>query len=92
MSTLWSTFRDYINSKEIGEEVTRREIIDHIRVTMSHLGFSDVTIDCYRNMSGRLGYLGKGNRLGLYIVRKHYPEGYSSSDLRSSYDLINLTF
>lgn len=28
--TVWSIFRDYVNSKPIGTEITRQEIIEHI--------------------------------------------------------------
>jgi len=83
--TIWSTFRDYVNSKEVGVIITRQGIINEL----SSKGFTDyskATIDCIRNMSEKVGFLEKTNRLGYYKIAHYFPIGYTNSQLRKDYD------
>jgi hypothetical protein len=94
--TVWSIFKDLVNSKEIGEEITRLEILKEIdknyndnamdRPESFGLKYSPVTLDCYRNMAEKVGYLGKTNRPGRYKVLRHISLT-SGTALRKEYNL-----
>lgn len=97
--TVWSIFRDYVNSKPVGTEITRQEILKEIEKhfisrddqcvgkPLSALPrFSPVTFDCARNMSEKVGYLAKTNKSGIYRVVKHFADDYTVSQLRKDYD------
>ena len=99
MKTVWSIFRDYVNSKPVGTEITRQEILKEIEKhfisrddqcvgkPLSALPrFSPVTFDCARNMSEKVGYLAKTNTLGRYIIVEHFATDYTVSQLRKDYD------
>lgn len=82
--TVWSVFRDYVNSMSIGGLITRQDMLDHIKVEIDN--FSAVTVDCNRNMSEKVGYLAKTNKSGIYRVVKHFASDYTVSQLRKDYD------
>ena len=96
--TVWSIFRELVNSKEIGSIITRQEILfaieQRLRVIPEmneryHKGwelFSPVTVDCQRNMSEKIGYLAKTDKTGIYKVVKHFDSDYTISQLRKDYD------
>ena len=96
--TVWSIFRDLVNSRPIGAEITRQEIIANAEISLlvdendlekedCRLSkFSPVTIDCNRNMATQLGYLAKTDKAGIYRVRKHFAPDYTVSQLRKDYD------
>nr|DAP15240.1 MAG TPA: hypothetical protein [Caudoviricetes sp.] len=44
------------------------------------------TVDYIRNLSEKVGYLDKTRCAGVYVVSKHFPEGYTVSQLRKDYD------
>lgn len=48
--------------------------------------FSVTTIDYIRNLSEKVGYLDKTRHAGMYVVNKHFPSGYTVSQLRKDYD------
>lgn len=67
MKTIWSIFRDLVNSKPIGTEITRQEIISEIERNgfINHYVWSapktlkkyfPATLDAARNMSEKVGY------------------------------------
>lgn len=100
--TLWTIFRDFVNSKGIGSIITRQEIIKH----MEHLGIyfynihwvsqkiytedkqyvSTNTLDYMRNLAEKVGYLDKTKVAGMYVVNKHFPSDYTVSQLRKDYN------
>lgn len=97
--TVWSIFRDYVNSKPIGTEITRQEILKEIErhfisrdvqcvgKTLSALPrYSPVTLDCARNMATGRYYLEKTERVGHYKIICHFPSDYTISQLRKDYD------
>lgn len=96
--TVWSIFRDYVNSKPIGTEITRQQILSVVNLGMlkntenneredySLSRFSATTVDCNRNMSEKVGYLAKTNTLGRYIIVEHFATDYTVSQLRKDYD------
>lgn len=96
--TVWSLFRDYVNSKSIGEVITRQDILIHIDRGLSNnaglnelhtrgcKNFSEATLDTARNMSEKVGYLDKTNKTGIYRVVKHFAADYTVSQLRKDYD------
>jgi len=83
--TVWSIFRDYVNSKPIGTEITRQQVLSVIK-DYRLARFSDVTVDCNRNMSEKVGYLAKTSKLGIYRVVKHFAADYTAGQLRKDYD------
>lgn len=87
--TIWETVANLVNSKKIGQDISRREIIKEVHSVFEAQGerYSTVTIDCIRNMSSGLGYLIQTDTAGHYTVMKHYQKGYSHSQLRRDYDL-----
>ena len=67
--TVWSIFRDLVNSKTIGTEITRQEILNQVEKELVKIGktvrdyklgtvanFSSATLDTARNMSEKVGY------------------------------------
>lgn len=48
--------------------------------------YSYHTLDYNRNLAEKLGFLAKGNKPGVYIVKRHFPAGYTVSQLRKDYD------
>lgn len=96
--TVWSIFRDLVNSKEIGSIITRQEILSAVelgllRNTASYVTedyrlarFSPVTVDCNRNMAEQVGYLAKTDKTGIYRVVVHFKSDYTVSQLRKDYD------
>lgn len=96
--TVWSIFRDYVNSKSIGTEITRQQILSVVNLGMLKntasdmteeyrlARFSSATVDTNRNMAEKVGYLAKTNKTGIYIVVKHFADDYTVSQLRKDYD------
>ena len=97
--TVWSIFRDLVNSKSIGTEITRQEILNQIKKELVEIGktvrdyklgtvanFSPATLDTARNMSEKVGYLAKTNMSGRYIIVEHFATDYTVSQLRKDYD------
>lgn len=96
--TVWSIFRDLVNSKEIGSIITRQEMLLCIERGLRsipemneryHKGFdlfSPATLDCARNMSEKVGYLAKTDKTGIYRVVVHFDSDYTVSQLRKDYD------
>lgn len=83
-NVLWHDLVDYINSKEVGEEVTRKEIID----VVLEGPVSQATVDTLRRMLTVTGYLGPvldslGKEcLGRYKILKTIPVDLTSSRLK----------
>lgn len=99
--TVWSVFRNFVNTKSLGSIVSRTEIMQQLRREgfISVNGFfehkdkdkdktlySPATLDSARNMAEKVGYLGKTARLGYYEVLNHFPSEYTVSQLRKDYD------
>lgn len=97
--TVWSIFRDYVNSKPIGTEITRQEILNQVEKELVESGktinhyqkgkvanFSSTTLDCARNMATGRYYLEKTERVGHYKIICHFPSDYTISQLRKDYD------
>ena len=68
--TVWSIFRDLFNSKPIGTEITRQEILNQVEKELVEIGktvrnyklgtvssFSSATLDAARNMAEKVSYL-----------------------------------
>lgn len=97
--TVWSIFRDYVNSKPIGTEITRQEILNQVEKELVEIGktinhyqkgivanFSSTTLDCARNMATGRYYLEKTEKVGHYKIICHFPSYYTISQLRKDYD------
>lgn len=84
--SVWSSFRDYINSKNIGDKVSRQELL-----YMAPFKASSATTDYVRNIAEKCGYLSKykdnrGEISGIFIVEKHLESDMNCSKLRKKYD------
>lgn len=97
--TVWSIFRDFVNTKPLGAIVSRTEIMQQLRregfISVNGLFehkdkdktlYSPATLDSARNMAEKVGYLDKTRHAGMYVVNKHFPSGYTVSQLRKDYD------
>lgn len=98
MKTVWSIFRDFVNSREIGTIILRQELLEQIESDFISQGscttvmgekvalFSEATLDNQRNMAEKAGYLSKTLQSGIYKVVKHFDPDYTVSQLRKDYD------
>ena len=70
MKTVWSIFRDLVNSKSIGTEITRQEILNQVEKELVEVGktvrdyklgtvanFSLATLDTARDIDDKAGCL-----------------------------------
>lgn len=55
-------------------------------INFCHKHYSVHTLDYIRNLSEKVGYLDKTRHAGMYVVNKHFPSGYTVSQLRKDYD------
>lgn len=97
--TVWSIFKSYINSKEIGTVVTRQELLNQVEKELVEDGmcrwnesegrnittFSAATLDHYRSMSEKTGFL-KGDCHGNYEVTRWIYSCMTASELRTVYN------
>lgn len=91
--TVWKAFMEIVNSKEIRCGNNRQEILQFITKYTEQYPrcftveqFSPNTVDYIRNLSEKVGYLDKTRHAGMYVVNKHFPSGYTVSQLRKDYD------
>jgi hypothetical protein len=76
MKSKWAAVRDYVNSKEIGHQFTRSDLILFGRLN----GIIERTVDCERRKltnSGFLKYIARGR----YELIKKTPEGLTTTEL-----------
>ena len=57
---------------------------DNDKFVVKH--YSVNTLDYMRNLAEKVGYLDKTRCAGMYVVNKHFPSGYTVSQLRKDYD------
>lgn len=98
--TVWDIFKNFINSQELGNVVTRKQIIEHLskcgmedydcayKISSSDNKefYSKQTLDYIRNLSEKVGFLDKADCVGEFYVNKHFPSGYTVSQLRKDYN------
>ncbi|MHA1816602.1 MAG: hypothetical protein ACTSX1_11385 [Candidatus Heimdallarchaeaceae archaeon] len=79
----WSRFRDYINSTEIGNDITRQEILLHVyKKRSAWTCYSRMTtVDNYRKALSRLEILTPVKR-GVYNVAHHVREDISFQKIK----------
>jgi len=81
---VWQTFKEYINSKKIGETITRKDIIYHIYkgpMPARYRGSYGSTLDNYRGLLTKLGILEHTGR-GEYKLKYHIRKNLSTSQLQ----------
>jgi len=81
---VWKTFKEYINSKKIGETITRKDIIYHIYkgpMPARYRGSYGSTLDNYRGLLTKLGILEHTGR-GEYKLKYHIRKNLSTSQLQ----------
>lgn len=95
--SLWSIFRDYLNSKPTGSIVRKLDIIDIVESSgiygVKHCSKNVTkksinTLNSYISFSKNCGFLHKTESNGKYIVFKHFPNEFRSVDLKKEYDNI----
>lgn len=84
LKSTWEVFRDYINSKKIGDVISRQELISLFDNPTSYT-------DYLRNLSEKTGILekySKNNKIisGLFIVKKHFRKDLTVNLLREIYN------
>lgn len=99
--TVWNVFKKIVNSQQPGAIITRQQIIrcleNHQLMAYSvavERGlqrkrddyYSIHTLDYMRNLATQLGYLSKMESNGMYVVYKHFPDGYTVNQLRKDYN------
>lgn len=99
--TVWNVFKKFVNSQQPGTVITRQQIIkylenhklvsygDAVERGLPRKGdeyYSVHTLDYMRNLATQLGYLSKMESNGMYVVYKHFPDGYTVNQLRKDYN------
>jgi len=85
--TAWEQFKELVNSKKIGEIITRREILDSCNCSSNNC-------DYMRNICEKSKFLekySKASRIvpGIFIVRRPIPPHTSISEVRGMYERFN---
>ena len=86
----WDKLREFVNSKECGTVITRKDMMEYIYGTRS---IKLSTTDTRRRQLIVLGYLSNIQcpkhhnvcRTGMYKITKHIPDDLSSSKLEKLY-------
>lgn len=91
ISSVWSIVVGIINSRQLGEYVTRKEILNEVYkeycnpkirdLNNIRPGASEATIDTYRGNLTRVGFLSTIDSPGIYKLIKYIPEDLTSSDV-----------
>ena len=76
----WMFISEFINSKKIGEIITRKEMLEKFRQTYSR-DCQTKTLDGYRNLLTRIGIL-EWYKLGKYIKLQDIPKKLTSTKAR----------
>lgn len=84
--TVWSVFRDFVNTKPLGAIVSRTEMMQQLRregfISVNDLFehkdkdktlYSPATLDSVRNMAEKVGYISKTEGLGYFKVLDMHP-------------------
>lgn len=81
---LWTLFIEYINSIEIGQEITRTDVLENTYITevAPALRSKMNTVDTYRLYACRLGYLDIKKR-GIYIKKHNIPTNVKLTIVKS---------
>lgn len=82
--TNWDRFKNMINGVEVGSTIDRYDLISIVKYYTGSKG----TIDYFRNISEKTGYLSKTKRSGRFIVEKHFNKFDTLSKIRYEYDNI----
>ena len=81
--SIWEKLLKYINSKEVGDTIKRRDIIYHIYggpMPKRYQGSYGSTVDNYRRLLTRLGMLDHSGR-GEYELKFHIREDLKLNQL-----------
>lgn len=76
---MWSKFKEYINSAEIGSLITRKDILSHVYGGKHPL--TCLTIDVYKRCTELNGIISTAGR-GMYIKLRDIPVDMSSTEFR----------
>lgn len=85
---IWDIVKDFINEHPIGSEMTRKRLLYRVKFIRKNKPFQETTVDYFRNMLEKLGYLEKGDKRGVYIVRHHIDRLETVSGIRKAYEEI----
>ena len=71
----------------VEEYINTAEPVSSNALTTNHgLDYSSATIRNEMANLEKAGYLDKTRHAGMYVVNKHFPSGYTVSQLRKDYD------
>ena len=87
-NNVWGLMKWYISQIPIEAKIHRWSMISFLENHMGSKRWSGITMDCYRNILEKVGYLKKGPKPGVYIKVKSIPYDLTSVQLRKEYDLI----
>jgi hypothetical protein len=85
--TLWKSMKEFINGFNIGDTITRSELLDYLSSTgfydsaVSKARWGTSTIDTYRNYLEKAGYLRK-LRYGIYKVVEEIPNALTIPEIK----------
>ena len=89
-TTVWNVFVELVNSKPICSEFSRSQLLSVLELKMGGSpqcsSYSTTTVDYLRNLSEKVGFIGKTGMPGRYIVVEHIPEDCTTSVLRKLYE------
>jgi len=81
---VWKMLKEYINSKKVGETITRKDIIYHVYkgpMPARYRSSYGSTLDNYRRLLTRLNILEHTGR-GEYKVKYHVKKELTTNQLR----------
>lgn len=76
---------DFINTKEIGEEVSRYQMQAAFRKVFQQSRNINA-IDSYKSYFVKLGFLDATKQKGFFKIAKHVPKDFTASDMRHMYN------
>lgn len=77
---LWTVLKEFINSININETFTRKEMLAHIYDF--NFNVHRHTTDCYRNDLCHCGFIEKTEKRGVYKKIRHIPIGMTMTQVR----------
>jgi len=71
---------NFVNSKKVNTEVSRKEMVDYI---IKYIDFNPETMDIYRKVLTDEGYLSRTSKRGVYKITRKIPKGETITSMRN---------
>ena len=81
-SSIWSIIREFVNTININDTFTRKELLFYIYEENS-VDAHRHTPDCYRNDLCHCCFIEKTDKRGVYKKLRHIPENMTTSQVRT---------